>query len=31
MTATGKDRSWVYARLQEHAATGTVTQVGRGH
>lgn len=31
MTATGKGRSWVYARLQEHAAKGVVAQVGRGH
>jgi DNA segregation ATPase FtsK/SpoIIIE, S-DNA-T family len=30
MTATGMGRSWVYARLQELAAAGTVTQVARG-
>ncbi|MGH3611216.1 MAG: hypothetical protein ACRDRK_01055 [Pseudonocardia sp.] len=30
MTATGMGRSWVYARLQEHAAAGAVAQVARG-
>ncbi|QYN32590.1 hypothetical protein K1T35_28920 [Pseudonocardia sp. DSM 110487] len=30
MTATGMGRSWVYARLQELAAAGAVTQVARG-
>jgi DNA segregation ATPase FtsK/SpoIIIE, S-DNA-T family len=30
MAATGMGRSWVYARLQELAAAGSVTQVARG-
>jgi len=27
---TGKSRSWVYARLQQHAAAGRAAQVSRG-
>lgn len=30
MTVTGMGRSWVYARLQEHATAGRVTQITRG-
>ena len=30
MTATGMGRSWIYARLQAHAAAHRVTQVTRG-
>ena len=30
MTATGMGRTWVYARLQEYAADGRVTQISRG-
>ena len=30
MTATGMGRTWVYARLQELAADGRVTQISRG-
>jgi DNA segregation ATPase FtsK/SpoIIIE, S-DNA-T family len=30
MAATGMGRSWVYARLQAHAAAGRVTQITRG-
>jgi DNA segregation ATPase FtsK/SpoIIIE, S-DNA-T family len=30
MTATGMGRSWIYARLQAHAAAHCVTQVTRG-
>lgn len=30
MAATGMRRTWVYARLQEHAGTGRVIQVSRG-
>ncbi len=30
MAVTGMGRSWVYARLQAHAAAGRVTQVTRG-
>jgi S-DNA-T family DNA segregation ATPase FtsK/SpoIIIE len=27
---TGMRRTWIYARLQQHATDGTVTQVSRG-
>lgn len=30
MTATGMSRSWIYARLHEHASTGRAVQVSRG-
>jgi S-DNA-T family DNA segregation ATPase FtsK/SpoIIIE len=30
MAATGMGRTWVYARLQEHASTGRAIQVSRG-
>lgn len=30
MAATGMGRTWVYARLQEHAADGGVKQISRG-
>ncbi len=30
MVATGMGRTWVYARLQAHAADGRVTQISRG-
>ena len=30
MAATGKGRTWVYARLQMLAADGRVTQISRG-
>ena len=30
MAATGKGRTWIYARLQEHAADGRVVQISRG-
>jgi S-DNA-T family DNA segregation ATPase FtsK/SpoIIIE len=30
MTATGMRRTWVYARLQEHAENGRAEQVSRG-
>jgi DNA-binding GntR family transcriptional regulator len=30
MTATGMGRTWVYARLQELAADGRVSQISRG-
>jgi S-DNA-T family DNA segregation ATPase FtsK/SpoIIIE len=30
MTGTGMSRTWVYARLQDLAADGRITQVGRG-
>ena len=30
MNATGRGRTWVYARLQSFAAAGRVTQISRG-
>lgn len=30
MKITGMGRTWVYARLQQHATTGRATQVTRG-